>query len=175
MGRDPRPHDDGQSSAATPSLACWLWRTPLGVPPGPRRPAGVRAVTMTHPTPRLGTGAPWQRRAGEASPLRLGGPCDPPTSTGAGRTGPVRPAAPLASPFNRRARHLRASPPGIARTTLSPFRSARSTAAGCLLCPSCTGGVEGSRGRDRRPGPLHPPLHRESACSARSRRASPST
>lgn len=44
------------------------------MPPGVRRPAGVRAVTMTRPMLRLGTGPPWQRRAGEAGLVVRGGP-----------------------------------------------------------------------------------------------------
>lgn len=57
---------------------------PLGLPPGVRRPAGVRAVTMTRPITGSGPDAP--RKGGPAKPC----PCDlwevghgPTTSTGA--------------------------------------------------------------------------------------------
>lgn len=133
-GRDPRPHGDGQSSAATPSLACWLWRTPLEVPPGTRRPAGVRAVTMTHPTSQARGRPPWQRRTGRslAPPFwRLLCSTDirgrSPYWTGtAGRAPRVTDPPACERP--------RASPPDPARTAL-PFRG-RHGAPGRLPPPA---------------------------------------
>jgi hypothetical protein len=97
-GVSPRPRGGWVKTAGGHFFACWLWRNapgiggnrPPGAPPGTRRPAGVRAVTMTHPT-YLGSGPVRRSNGRPVKPY----PCDqrevghgPTTYQGRRRTGP---------------------------------------------------------------------------------------
>lgn len=130
-------------------------RSALGAPPGTRRPAGVRAVTMTHPIPPArGRSAVASGRPAKAVSLRsAGGRCVPTTY----------PAPPVRTGRRRRA---------VVRSVL--VHGASGAVVGCLSCPSDrasragrTGGSAGSRNvrlqtargpGARTPGPLFGPF-----------------
>lgn len=99
------------------------------VPPGARRPAGVRAVTMTRPISRLGIGPLWQRRTGES------------------RVPAIRGRSAWADDIPRRRRDGPAG--GALLLPVRPGFAALDAAAGCLSRPYLAPRLRPGDGRER--------------------------